>query len=103
MLGLDGVASSAEMKGSIVPTGMGGGGATGGSGGSLSPNKLIEMSEQFATSTAAMSDVDLDGAGQAEAARELANLLLAPEGSTLQVRGVHGSWSRRDGSWWCRR
>ena len=42
------------------------------------------MSEGFASYTAATADVDRDGAGQAEAAKEFANLLLDPEGSTLQ-------------------
>ena len=50
----------------------------------LSPAKLIEMSEGFASYTAATAEVDRDGVGQTKAARELANLLLAPEGSTLQ-------------------
>ena len=45
--------------------------------------EAVEMSEQFRTATAATADVDA-GAGQAEAARELAKLLVAPEGSTLQ-------------------
>jgi hypothetical protein len=61
-----------------------GGGGGGGGGGGLSPAKLIEMSDQFAEATAATADVDRDGAGEAAAARELANLVLAKEGSTLQ-------------------
>lgn len=52
--------------------------------GSLSPAKLIEMSEGFATYTAATADVDQDGAGQAAATAEFSKLLLDPEGSTLQ-------------------
>ena len=94
MLGLDGVvaptasaggtmdgllpalpAAGGAMDGVVVPTAAAGGG--------LSPAKLVEMSEQFRTATAATADVDA-GAGQAEAARELAKLLVAPEGSTLQ-------------------
>ena len=59
--------------------------------GALSPAKLIEMSDNFASSSAAMADVDADGAGQAEAAKELANLLLDPKGSTLQVTGARAS------------
>jgi len=50
----------------------------------LSPGKLIEMSEGFATYTAATADVDQDGAGQAAAAAEFTKLLLDPKGSTLQ-------------------
>ena len=53
-------------------------------GGALSPEKLIEMSDGFASYTAATSDVDRDGAGQAAAAAEFAKLLLDPKGSTLQ-------------------
>ena len=52
--------------------------------GTLSPRKLIEMSEGFASYTAATADVDRDGAGQAAAAAEFAKLLLDPKGSTLQ-------------------
>lgn len=52
--------------------------------GGLSPGKLIEMSEGFASYTAATADVDRDGAGQAAAAAEFSKLLLAPEGSTIQ-------------------
>lgn len=50
----------------------------------LSPKKLIEMSEGFASYTAATSDVDRDGKGQAAAATEFAKLFLDPQGSTLQ-------------------
>jgi hypothetical protein len=50
----------------------------------LSPKKLIEMSEGFASYTAATSDVDRDGKGQAAAANEFAKLFLDPQGSTLQ-------------------
>ena len=50
----------------------------------LSPAKLVEMGEQFRAATAATANVDQDGAGQDEATRELAKLLLSPEGSTLQ-------------------
>jgi len=60
-------------------------GKTGASrGGALSPSKLIEMSDGFASYTAATADVDQDGAGQAAATKEFAKLLLDPEGSTLQ-------------------
>merc|ERR1719199_1900861 len=52
--------------------------------GGLSPAKLVEMGEQFRAATAATASADQDGAGQAAATRELADLLLAPEGSTLQ-------------------
>ena len=53
-------------------------------GGKLSPSKLIEMSDGFASYTAATADVDRDGAGQAAATAEFAKLLLDPKGSTLQ-------------------
>lgn len=52
--------------------------------GALSPGKLIEMSEGFASYTAATADVDRDGAGQLAAAEEFTKLLLDPKGSTLQ-------------------
>lgn len=52
--------------------------------GALSPGKLIEMSEGFASYTAATADVDIDGAGQSAAASEFAKLLFDPDGSTLQ-------------------
>lgn len=52
--------------------------------GALSPGKLIEMSEGFASYTAATADVDRDGAGQAAAVAEFTKLLLDPKGSTLQ-------------------
>jgi aarF domain-containing kinase len=52
--------------------------------GALSPRKLIEMSEGFASYTAATADVDRDGAGQLAAAEEFTKLLLDPKGSTLQ-------------------
>jgi len=51
--------------------------------GTLSPRKLIEMSDGFASYTAATSDVDRD-AGQAAAALEFTKLLLDEKGSTLQ-------------------
>ena len=86
MLGLGAGAPTfptADMMGVVVPTALPGALGGGGSSG-FSPGKLIEMSEQFATSTATTTSVDQSGAGQAEAARELANLILTPEGSTLQ-------------------
>ena len=52
--------------------------------GALSPRKLLEMSDGFASYTAATADVDRDGAGQAAAALEFAKLLLDEKGSTLQ-------------------
>ena len=52
---------------------------------SLSPGKLIEMSQGFTSYTAATANVDRDGAGQEAAVRELAKLiLLSPKGSTIQ-------------------
>lgn len=53
-------------------------------GGALSPSKLLEMSDGFNSYTAATTDVDRDGAGQAAAVVEFAKLLLDEKGSTLQ-------------------
>lgn len=50
----------------------------------LSPSKLLEMSEGFASYTSATTDVDMNGKGQAKAANEFVKLFLDPEGSTLQ-------------------
>jgi predicted unusual protein kinase regulating ubiquinone biosynthesis (AarF/ABC1/UbiB family) len=50
----------------------------------LSPKKLMEMSEGFASYTAATTDVDRDGKGQAAAATEFSKLFFDPKGSTLQ-------------------
>ena len=90
MLGLDGPSApasallppgSGEVRGMVVPTAAPAL-RTGVSG--LSPAKLVEMSDNFVEGTSAIADVDRDGAGINEAARELADLLIAPEGSTLQ-------------------
>mmetsp|Transcript_18961 Transcript_18961/g.27784 ORF Transcript_18961/g.27784 Transcript_18961/m.27784 type:complete len:956 (+) Transcript_18961:192-3059(+) len=62
----------------------GAGTSTAAKGGALSADKLIEMSEGFATYTAATSDVDQDGAGQKAAASEFAKILLDPKGSAIQ-------------------
>ena len=51
---------------------------------SLSPKKLIEMTDNFASYTAATATVDRDGLGRTAAAKEFAKLLLDKEGSTLQ-------------------
>ncbi len=53
-------------------------------GSTLSPNKLIEMTDNFASYTAATATVDRDGIGRTTATREFAKLLLDEEGSTLQ-------------------
>lgn len=50
----------------------------------LSPKKLMEMSEGFASYTAATTDVDRDGKGAAAAATEFSKLFFDPKGSTLQ-------------------
>ncbi|KAK1741039.1 ABC1 kinase family protein [Skeletonema marinoi] len=50
----------------------------------LSPKKLMEMTDNFASYTAATATVDRDGAGRTAAAQEFAKLLLDKEGSTLQ-------------------
>ena len=53
-------------------------------GGALNAAKLLEMSEGFASYSDSTSSVEVDASGQGAAAREIANLLLAREGSTLQ-------------------
>lgn len=50
----------------------------------LSPTKLLEMSEGFASYTAATANVDREGKGQLKAATEFSKLFLDPQGSTLQ-------------------
>jgi len=50
----------------------------------LSPKKLLEMTDNFASYTAATATVDRDGAGRTAAAQEFAKLLLDKDGSTLQ-------------------
>ncbi len=50
----------------------------------LSPAKLVEMTEGFASYTSSTADVDEVGKGQAKAAAEFGKLFLDPRGSTLQ-------------------
>jgi len=50
----------------------------------LSPAKLVEMTEGFASYTSSTADVDEIGKGQAKAAAEFGKLFLDPKGSTLQ-------------------
>ena len=50
----------------------------------LSPKKLLEMTDNFASYTAATAEVDRDGKGRTAAAKEFAKLILSEEGSTLQ-------------------
>lgn len=50
----------------------------------MSPEKLLEMSEGFASYTSATANVDRDGKGQLKAATEFSKLFLDPKGSTLQ-------------------
>ncbi|KAL3798857.1 hypothetical protein HJC23_004645 [Cyclotella cryptica] len=50
----------------------------------LSPKKLLEMTDNFASYTAATATVDRDGQGRTAAAKEFAKLILSKEGSTLQ-------------------
>jgi aarF domain-containing kinase len=52
--------------------------------GGLSPAKLVEMTEGFASYTSSTTDVDEVGKGQAKAAAEFGKLFLDPRGSTLQ-------------------
>lgn len=51
---------------------------------SLSPKKLLEMTDNFASYTAATATVDRDGEGRTAAAKEFAKLILDKDGSTLQ-------------------
>lgn len=53
-------------------------------GSSLSPKKLLEMTDNFASYTASATTVDRDGEGRSAATKEFAKLLLSEEGSTLQ-------------------
>jgi len=50
----------------------------------LSPKKLLEMTDNFASYTASATTVDRDGEGRSAAAKEFAKLLLSEQGSTLQ-------------------
>lgn len=50
----------------------------------LSPKKLLELTDNFGSYTAATATVDRDGIGRTEAAKELVKLLLGKDGSTLQ-------------------
>mmetsp|Transcript_11978 Transcript_11978/g.25497 ORF Transcript_11978/g.25497 Transcript_11978/m.25497 type:complete len:959 (-) Transcript_11978:109-2985(-) len=50
----------------------------------LSPKKLLEMTDNFSSYTAATATVDRDGVGRTAAAKEFAKLLLDKDGSTLQ-------------------
>ena len=52
--------------------------------GTLNAAKLFEMSEGFSSYSDSTSAVEVDTAGQGAAAKEMANLLLSREGSTLQ-------------------
>jgi hypothetical protein len=51
---------------------------------SLSPKKLLEMTDNFASYTSATATVDRDGEGRTAAAKEFTKLLLSEDGSTLQ-------------------
>ena len=53
-------------------------------GSALSPKKLLELTDNFASYTAATATVDRDGVGRTAAAKEFAKLLLDKDGSTLQ-------------------
>lgn len=75
-------------------------------GGALSPRKLVEMSEGFASYTAATTDVDQDGAGQTAA--EFAKLLLQPNPKVRHYKRYsstkrHVSAMRRHGRHYVRR
>ena len=92
MLGLEGGAAGivAPGEGVVVPTASAAYGQpapaapAAAPGGALNAAKLLEMSEGFASYSDSTSSVEVDASGQGAAAREIANLLLAREGSTLQ-------------------
>ena len=50
----------------------------------ISPKKLLELTDNFSSYTAATATVDRDGAGRTEAAKEFAKLILDKDGSSLQ-------------------
>jgi len=50
----------------------------------LSPKKLLEMTDNFASYTAATAAVDRDGEGRTAAVKEFTKLILDKDGSTLQ-------------------
>ena len=60
------------------------GGAASEKASALSPKKLLELTDNFASYTAATATVDRDGEGRSAAAKEFAKLLLDRDGSTLQ-------------------
>ena len=78
------IASSPASALAAVQAGAAQGKAPTKSPGALSPGKLVEMSEGFASYTAATTAVDQDGAGQLAAATEFSKLFFDPKGSTLQ-------------------
>jgi hypothetical protein len=82
MLGLDTEARAAPASPSLAIVQEGAGTAQARNG--LSPKKLMEMSEGFASYTASTADVDNLGKGQAAAVSEFTKLFLDPNGSTLQ-------------------
>jgi predicted unusual protein kinase regulating ubiquinone biosynthesis (AarF/ABC1/UbiB family) len=51
---------------------------------SLSPKKLMEMTDNFASYTAATATVDRDGEGRTAAVKEFAKVILDKDGSALQ-------------------
>lgn len=60
------------------------GGDAGKKAGGLSPKKLLELTDNFSSYTAATATVDRDGEGRSAAAKEFAKLLLGKDGSSLQ-------------------
>lgn len=92
MLGLDSGAAGivAPGDGVVVPTAPAAYGQpappapAAAPGGALNAAKLLEMSEGFASYSDSTSSVEADASGQGAAAKEIADLLLSREGSTLQ-------------------
>jgi hypothetical protein len=70
----------AGAKGNIVSAARSGGG-----GGAISARKLIELSDGFASYTAATANVDWEGAGQTAAATEFAKILLDVRGQPYKI------------------
>ena len=80
--GADGAASTSGLA--AVRAGVSGHDAAEDKVSALSPKKLLEMTDNFSSYTAATATVDRDGEGRSAAAKEFAKILLDRDGSTLQ-------------------
>lgn len=88
MLGLteesDVTALPSSVSSGLAAVKAGVNGDKGSTGKALSPKKLLEMTDNFASYTAATAAVDRDGEGRTAAAKEFTKLILDKDGSTLQ-------------------